>query len=204
MVSRSCYEEEADRMGVEAAMSSHCLEYEATEVGAEGCRMGRRCSRCLAIVLCCREAGPGEEEARWEVARLVGPAVTLRRPARWGIGEVEGGCWSLCCSSCLSPRAATWEEAGEEPGRASRGLPLTPGAAHTCCRCCLRSRTSSGTGPEWSESSSEEATQAEGGSWPDVSEAAAVGQAGTERQRLRGSGGREVVVLKEGMRRRGS
>lgn len=53
-----------------------------------------RYSRCLAIVLCCLEAGLGEEEARWEVGRPVALATILRRPARLDIEEAEGGCWS--------------------------------------------------------------------------------------------------------------
>lgn len=64
------------------------------EVEAGGYMTRRRYSMCLAIVLCCREAGLGEEEGRWEVARLVVPEVILGRPARLGSEEVEGGCWS--------------------------------------------------------------------------------------------------------------
>lgn len=44
--------------------------------------------------MCCQEAGLGEEEAHWEVARLEALAGTLRRPARWGIEVVGEGCWS--------------------------------------------------------------------------------------------------------------
>lgn len=61
---------------------------------AEGCRNRRRYSRSLAIVLRCQEAGPGEEEARWEGARLGALAVTLLRRARLGIEVVGEGCWS--------------------------------------------------------------------------------------------------------------
>lgn len=64
------------------------------EAEAEGCRTRMRCSRCPAIVLCCLEAGLGEEEARWEVARLVALATILRRRARLDIEEAEGECWS--------------------------------------------------------------------------------------------------------------
>lgn len=53
-------------------------------------------------------------------------------------------------------------------------------------------------GPERSGISAEEATRAEGSSWPGVSEAAAAGQAGTERQRARVCDGRGVVVWREG------
>lgn len=64
------------------------------EAEAEVYRIRTRYSRCLAIVLCCLEADLGEEEARWEVVRLVALVMILRPPARWGSEEAEGGCWS--------------------------------------------------------------------------------------------------------------